>query len=77
MANKQTRSLRKLGLAMKTVPGAQDPFRRTMGCAKIVEAPVYKGRACQTSFEHKSAENKRKSAWLGARRKDIKFTREG
>jgi hypothetical protein len=76
MANQNSRQLRKLGLCHKMLPG-QDPKSRTQSNGVLKPYEIFKGKACVTSFEGKERNpaNKRKSPWKGAKRPDIKFTR--
>lgn len=74
MANASTREHRQLGLARKMVKGQPDPDHRTSGYTVTIEAPIFKGKACQTAFSARESNpmNKRKSAWKGAKFRPVK-----
>lgn len=63
MANKQTKRLRKLGIST---------YNNGPTCGETT-FEVYKGRECITDFKlrEKNPQNKRGSAWLGARRRPM------
>lgn len=76
--NKQTKYLRKHGISVKTTKASCSGKSGDANAGykvqhnkndslELKEFEIFRGTPCNTSFERKSAANKRQSAWRGAK----------